>query len=205
MRESVRTSFADHVAKYEGRCTWLYLDTKALVTTGVGNLVDPISLALPLPWLRVDGTAATEQEIRSDWWAIKGTPSLAVRGANAARAVARLHLDECEVDRLVARKRDEFWSHLVAYFPEATAWPADAQFGLLLHAWAVGPHAHRRGWPKMTRAMEAGDWLTVAEECVMPKARPARNEAHQRCFQNAAAVALADGDRDTLHYPEALF
>jgi hypothetical protein len=200
MRASVRPAFTAHVERYEGRCSWMYLDTKALVTTGVGNLIDPIGEAVRLPWARVDGTPATEQEIRADWWAIKGTPSLALRGAQAARSVAKLHLTEEAIDELVAGKLEAFWATLLGYFPGACEWPADAQLGLLLHAWAVGPHAHRRGWPRLSAALDACDWQTAAEEVVIPGARPARNEAHQLCFRNAAAGA----DPEVLFYPEAV-
>ncbi len=200
MRDVVQKAFPLEVAKFEGRTTWMYLDTKALVTCGVGNLIDPVSEAVKLSWLRLDDTPATEEEIRADWWGIKGTPSLALRGARAARSVARLHLADESVDALVAAKRDEFWHHLLAYFPDANDWPADAQMGLLLHAWAVGPHGYRRHWPRMSAALDSRDWLAVSDECVIPKARAERNDAHQRCFMNAAAGA----DPEALFFPEGI-
>jgi hypothetical protein len=38
-------------ASYEGRCTWLYLDTKRLPTTGLGHRVFTVADMVALPWL----------------------------------------------------------------------------------------------------------------------------------------------------------
>jgi GH24 family phage-related lysozyme (muramidase) len=200
MRAAVRPAFTAHVERYEGRTTWMYLDTKGLVTVGVGNLVDPVSLALELPWLRGEGGPASCAEVEAEWERVKAMREGMVAGRY--RTGAGLHLAEEAVDELVARKLEEFWGHLVRYFPGAPDWPADAQLGLLLHAWAVGPHAYRRakGWPKLSAALDSRDWAMAAEECVIPGARASRNEAHQRCFTNAAAGA----DPEVLFYPEAV-
>ena len=50
MRAAVRTSFRAFNAKYEGTVNFMYVDVKNLVTIGVGNLIDPISLAVNLPF-----------------------------------------------------------------------------------------------------------------------------------------------------------
>lgn len=198
MRESVRTAFPNAVVHHEGRTSWLYLDTKGLVTTGVGNLVDPVSLALELPWRRAGGEMATCAEVEADWERVKAMRAGMIAGRY--RGPRALHLEEADVDELVDRKAGEFWGHLAATFPSAEDWPADAQLGLLLHAWAVGPHGYRRNWPKMSAALDACDWLEVAAQCVMPRARMSRNEAHALCFRNAAAGA----DPKVLFYPEAV-
>lgn len=198
MRDSVRTAFPGAVVQHEGRCGYMYLDTRGLVTTGIGNLIDPVSLAFELPWLHPDDSPASHADIEREWKRVNAMRSGMVAGRY--RGPGSLHLADDAVDALVASKRDQFWDTLTGYFPGAPDWPADAQMGLLLHAWAVGPHAYRRHWPKMSAALDACDWATVAEQCVMPKARASRNAAHQLCFNNAAA----GGDPDTLYYPEAV-
>lgn len=72
------------------------------------------------------------------------------------------------------------------YFPSAEDWPAPAQLALLLHAWAVGPHAYRREWPRLSAALDACDWFRAAEECKIRNARDARNDEHRRLFRAAA-------------------
>lgn len=206
MRESVRAGFVGLVQEHEGRTSWMYRDThpQGLVTCGIGNLIDPPSTALPLPWLRADGARASEKEVRVEWWRVKGMPRALV-AARYRDEAAGLHLAEDAIDELVMAKLAEFWGQLCRYFPAAPTWPADGQLGLILHAWAVGPHAHRRYWPRLSAALDAGDWHRAAEEILIPKARPARNAAHQLCLRNAGAVAAA-GEllADVLHYPEAV-
>ena len=42
MRPSVFAAFPGFITRFEGRLPFMYLDTKGLVTTGVGNLIDPL-------------------------------------------------------------------------------------------------------------------------------------------------------------------
>jgi len=47
----------------------MYLDSKSLVTVGIGFLIDSQGSAIRLGGLtrKTDGTPATEQEIRDEW------------------------------------------------------------------------------------------------------------------------------------------
>jgi hypothetical protein len=197
MRNSVRDGFLEQVARYEGRTTWMYQDIKGLITTGVGNLIDPVDLALDIPFLKADGSPATAAEIRAEWKRIKADKTLAKKGAAAARKLATLHLSDDAVDQLVARKRDEFWQKLLGHFSNANDWPADAQLGLLMMGWAMGPYFGKT-YPSFSAACAAGEWELAAVECDIKDARPARNAAHRLCFTNAA---FAD-DMQTLYFPE---
>lgn len=221
MRASAREAFIAHVERYEGRESGMYLDTKALVTTGVGYLIDSVPAAQALPWRRPeDRDLASADEVEVDWHRVHAMRAGMV--ASRYRTATSLYLAEEDIDRLRDQRMAEHWRALVGHFPTLEQAPADGQLGMALHAWAVGPHAYRprydehgelmhAGWPKMSAAIDAGDWATVAEECVLPGARPARNEAHQLCFRNAAAVVAGCGEdrtcaqcADALHYPEAV-
>lgn len=196
--DTVRYAFPSCVVEHEGRTSWMYRDTHVdgLVTCGVGNLVDPVRLAIELPWRRPsDGSLATETEVRLDWQRVKDLPR-AMR-AEKYKSPSGLYLAEIDIDMLVARRFDEFMVTLSGYFPDMPLWPPDARMGIALMAWALGPHFPRRGWPKFAEACLKRDWRTAERECVMPKARPERNEAHQLCFANARRST------DTLFYPEA--
>ena len=54
---SVLADWGAWTAQFEGRVAWPYLDVKGLVTVGLGCLIDPVSAALPLPF--IPGTLAT--------------------------------------------------------------------------------------------------------------------------------------------------
>lgn len=191
MRDSVRSAFPGRVQKYEGRTSWMYLDTKGLVTTGVGNLIDPVSLATPLPWLLPGGDPATEEQICSQWSAVKAMAPGMV--AAKYRAADSLYLADEAIDDLVRSKLAAFWSILAGQFPDAEEWPAPAQLGLLLMAWALGPHFPAR-WPLFRGACERQDFVSAAAQCEISGARPARNAEHRGLF---LAAAVAD-DMDAL-------
>jgi GH24 family phage-related lysozyme (muramidase) len=80
MKTAVAAIFPTFTERFEGHCTFLYCDVKGLVTTGRGNLVDPMSLALPLPW-QIDGSPATEAQVVDAW-----RPSKRVRISSSTAA-----------------------------------------------------------------------------------------------------------------------
>jgi hypothetical protein len=102
-----------------------------------------------------------------------------------------LRLTDEAIDEHMGATLDEFWGHLEGYFPDIEEWPAAAQLGLLLMAWAMGPHVpkwHPNGWPHFTAACVAQDWLKAAAESEISGARPARNKEHRDLFLSAAVA-----------------
>lgn len=199
MYPSVATIWPAWSARFEGRIYWMYLDIKGLVTTGVGNLIDPSGLAMALPWTKPDGTYASTTEILTEWQAIKATTWLAEAGAQAAGRVAVLRLSDAAIDGLMARVLASNEATLKQHpaFAGFDAWPADAQLGLLSMAWAMGPD-FGPGWPLFSAACAAGDWTAAAANCWMDdEANPGltpRNRANQAAFAAAAEVAASGGD-----------
>src|SRR6478752_1043279 len=140
MRTSVRSSFIRFTTPLEARVSWMYLDIKALVTTGIGNLIDPVEHALPLPWThKVGGAKATDAEIRADWQGVKGAPTLATRGFRACDPITQRSMTDADIDTIVLAKLDANEVVLKKAFPSWDSWPADAQMGVLSMAWALGP------------------------------------------------------------------
>lgn len=195
MRDSVRQAWDGTVGSTEGHTTWMYLDTHdpPLVTVGKGNLVDPVDLALELPWQRTDGTLATADEVRDEHAALKAH-GWTNRPASAQKDATTLRLSEQAVDELVGRRLGEFWNGLLRMFDAAEAWPAPAQLAALLVAWALGLGELRRAFPHLCAALVAQDWEMAARECRISTARAERNELHRRLFLAAAA----GGDPDDL-------
>jgi hypothetical protein len=189
MRPAAREAFGAEVARWEGRVPHMYLDHKGYVTCGVGNLVDPVSLALELPWVRSDGEVATEDEVRADWARVKALPPALV--ARRYRDETQLHLTDETIDDLVARRRDQFWQTLVGYLPTLESAPAPAQLGALLMAWALGPNFPMK-WPRFSTACLTGYWAVAADECEIRGARPERNAHHRGLFLAAATGSDPD-------------
>jgi hypothetical protein len=227
VRDVVRKIAPTFTDSFEGKCAWPYLDVKGLVTTGRGNLIDPVTLALPLPWYhRSNNAPARRDEIAGEWARVKAMQSMAPRGGMAFASLTDLRLSDPALDQLFFGKLDQMWAILAGRFACET-WCADAQLGLLSMAWALGPHF---SFPKFQAAVAAYNWATVAgapgdasvfpslrgqswmEDNHLPGPNPAnpglhrRNLANKVLFTNAQYVA-ADPcayDPGTLYYPAAL-
>jgi hypothetical protein len=169
----------------------MYLDIKGLVTTGMGNLIDPVEAALRLTWHAGDGTTATPDAVRHEWSRIKSDLALAHLGAQAARRVATLLLDAADIDTLIIDKLDHDEAILKANpaFAAFDDWPADAQLGLLSMGWAMGPGFGSR-FPRFSTACAAGDFATAARDCaISTTGNPGvarRNAANRQAFLLAA-------------------
>jgi hypothetical protein len=184
----------------------MYLDIKGLVTCGVGNLIDTPSEAAKLPWKwDRDGTRASDAEIRTAWHNLKLRQDLARRHVSHARALTGLHLDDADIDALVASKLESNDAFIAKWFPGWADIPADAQLAVLSMAWAVGP-AFNQKFPKFTNAALSGNWEAAREHCTIreegnPGVVP-RNRANRLCFSNAALVLKTGGQPHILHWPD---
>ena len=195
MRPSVTAVFPAFTADFEGCTRYLYLDVKGLVTTGRGNLVDPMPAALALPWKRHDGSLASSTEVAEAWQTVKGAQWLCQHGGAAFATLTTLRLDPADVDALTLAKLRQNDAALAGRFPFWDDLPASAQLAVHSLAWACGP-AFR--FPLLEAALADRDWATCADECQMdetgnPGLRP-RNAADRALF----AACLDPGDPDTI-------
>jgi hypothetical protein len=201
MRAAALAAFFPVSNKLEGHLPYMYLDELGLVTTGIGDLIDPISVALALPW-QIGGYAATQQEIGDQWTRVKGATGLEKRGGGAFASLTTVRLTEDAIDALVRGKAAEMEGTLRAKF---TAWdsaPADAQLATILTAWAEGAYGLTHAWPRFDAAFLACDWATCASQCHLdetgnPGLVP-RNAINRALFLAAQAVQDSGGDPDVL-------
>jgi hypothetical protein len=204
---SIRDGFLAFSRPLEGRVPWMYLDIKGLVTTGVGNLIDPVGLALKLPFVhKGDGSPGSEVEIRAEWQRLKDDQSLAQKGYKACEGITELRLTDAAIDQIVLTKFDGNDRVLRQAFSNWSDWPADAQLGAHSIAWAGAGFPTK--WTNFRTAAEARDWKTAAaqshiDETGNPGVKQ-RNAANAQLFHNAEVVESSDLDRATLHYPQIL-
>lgn len=207
MKPSVAAAFRDFSTKFEGYLPYMYLDIKGLVTTGMGNLIDPIGAALELPWRRPDGSLATQSEIRAAWNLVKSRIDLAPKYGTAFAGLTTLRLDKTGIEQLIARKLRENEAYLRHRFPDYERWPADAQLGLHSMAWAMGPGFHfpdfdaavNRPRPDFEAAARASHMDARGNPGLVP-----RNNANFQLFTNAARVLERGADAETLYWPGTL-
>lgn len=201
MHASVAAAWYAFNEQFEGALPFMYLDVKGLVTTGVGNLIDPISAAVGLPWKNPDGTRASQAAIRAAWETVKNKPGWRLRGGVIYGSLTTIRLDWPDVEALVRKKLRQIESDIVARFPAFDAWPADAQMGILSMAWAMGPHFD---FPRFASAARRQDFATCADECAIstvgnPGVAP-RNRANAQLFRHAANAVES---LSTLHWLES--
>lgn len=194
MQQAVVNAWCPFNRALEGWVSWMYLDVKGLVTTGMGNLIDPIDTALALPWSDGNGQPASQDDIAAEWSRVKADTRLASAGAMAAGRPTQLRLADEDIEALVLAKLD---SNVVILsrqhgFAEFENWPADAQLAALSMAWAMGP-AFPEKYPHFSAATAAGDFKTAAAECEMDASANAglvrRNDANREAFLLAVTAA----------------
>ncbi len=218
MRPTVAARFRAFNEPFEGVVKFMYLDVKGLVTIGVGNLIDPVSVALALPFrLKTKpgavGRIATRAEIEAEWKLIKGKTDLARLGHRACAAVTTLELDDTAINQIIRTRLAQNESFLKRQKPfvKFDEWPADAQMALLSMAWAMGP-GFSTGWINFHPACERMDFDKAAANCKISEAgNPGvapRNRANVHLFKNGAAVLAGEAERfyrrEELYYPRVL-
>ena len=193
MKQAVRDNFVSFTAPLEGVVRWMYLDVKGLVTTAIGNLIDPVESALAIPFVH-KGTdiPATVAEICAEWRRVKDDPVAAKLGHRSLEASTSLQLCDAGVQAVVSKRLVLNEGILRQRFPEFEEWPADAQLATHSMAWACGPMFR---FSKLEAALKARDFSVAANECYMnttgnPGLRP-RNLANKALY-----MAAADPNRD---------
>jgi len=213
LRQSVVNAFPSFSGKFEGQALpYMYTDSKGLVTTGTGNLIDPVSVALTLPWKNPDGSLASKDQVISAFNTVKSAyPGVQ---STASQKLTTIRLDKGALDSLVYKTLKNNHAYLEGKYGEWYAQlPADAQMVLHSLAWAWGP-GFANVWGgngnAFINALSTGDYqgasdaMTAAsahEESINPGIIP-RNAANRQLLANAAAIAQnPQADPDTLYYP----
>lgn len=197
----VREIWLEFNRPLEGRLNHMYLDTHdpPLVTTGVGNLIDPPSMAVILPWRRKDNQQlASRDEILAEWANVKKNVALSKAGGAHFGPTTRLYLEWSEVDRMVLRKFDQIDAQAARRFANWNDIYADAQVAVLSMSYAMGD-GRFAAFPKFCRAIREEDYVIAAKESHMRteddprtpqdetnRGLEARNDRNETLLNNAA-------------------
>ena len=220
MYPSVQSQFRAFNEPFEGAIPYMYLDVLGLVTVGVGNLIDPVTVATALPFrfktkpgIATPGALATKDQITAEWQKLKSNTGLAHQGHLACAPITDLELDQAGIDAVIAQRLAQNESYLKRQppFKDYDTWPADGQLAVLSMAWAMGP-AGVVNFHHLCASCATMDFKTAATQCKMneqgnPGLIP-RNKANCTLLSNAAAVIAGEETlgyrRSTLYYPRAL-
>jgi hypothetical protein len=198
MRQSVIDIFPSFTERLEGKVSHMYLDCKGLVTVGLGCLIDPVALAVGLPWAhKTTNVRATPQQVVDEWQRLKDEQRLKIYHYDVAGRMTNLRLSDEGIADLAERRLKLFEDDLRKTFAEWDEWPADAQLGLMSMSWAMGS-GFTRNWPAFVKACLEHRWVDAALNCsinttgnvgVIP-----RNKINKELFLRAS---LAYGPTDT--------
>jgi GH24 family phage-related lysozyme (muramidase) len=200
--QSVLDAFVTVQSQWEGYLDFMYTDEIGLVTTGMGNEIDPLSKALALPWSRnTDETPATPDEITKEWQAVKDNHVSGRFDAPYDELMTTLHLKLEDIASLVVEQLLSNEAVLAAFFPQFDQFPADAQMAIHGMAWAMGP-GFPHSFPQFTAAANRGSWVEAKAQSKFRLEAPQRLVGHNLMFQNAAIVKANNLDKSILYYPK---
>jgi hypothetical protein len=191
----------------ENRCPFLYVDTKMLVTCGIGNLVNTVDAALRLTWMMGD-RRATVQEVSDDWHAIWS------RRAELANTVAikqapytNVRLTNETIDALVMHQLRANIAYMRKFFPQYDEWSSDAQLGTNSLAWGLGAGLDQTR-PEFVTAANRGDWAAAKLHSHLNETKNKgvipRNAKQRICFDNATTVVRRGLDPAPLWWPNTV-
>lgn len=205
MHPSVYPAFHLLSPRLEGKCDCMYLDILGLATCAVGCLIDPIQMALDIPWTLDDGSPADKDQVRADWHLLKNNAGhYSKLHWKFARAATKVRLTEQAINDLVDKRLNANEAVLRKAFPDFETYPADAQLAMASISWAVGAAFHIK-FTNLAQAIHAQNWAVAVGTCKIrednnPGIRP-RNAINYLCFANAQVSKDRGLDPAVLFWP----
>ena len=178
--------------EFEGSIPWMYRDTAGHVTVGVGLMLPQAEAAASLPFEHA-GVPCSQDEIRAEFRRVDGLPM--GRPAMFYRSPESPELPKSEIDALLLRVltgfEDEVRSRLAGY----AEYPEPVRMALLDMAYNLGPGGLLSGYPKMLRAVQAGNWAAAAANCERHGIGAVRNAWTRTMFlSNVLGAVKAEGE-----------
>lgn len=212
MRDSVRAAWVKTNTPLEGVLPWMYLDRLGNVTSGMGDLLEPVGAALAVEWVNPDGSTVSDADVAAAWNAVdalrsdpKGelqTSGPATQGGGAFGPYTTIRLTPTTIQALVAGKLDSMEPTLRARYKNWDSQPADSQWGILSMSWAMGEHFE---FPDFDAAINAGQYAKAAPLSVFRGTGvQTRIADDQLAFKNAQVVVDNFLPREILYYPRTL-
>jgi GH24 family phage-related lysozyme (muramidase) len=170
---------------WEGKISHMYLDTKGLVTVGVGKMLPDTAAAQELDFVRrADGGAASADEIAADFNAVSA--QAAGRLAATYKKYTNLDLPDEAIGDLLKTVVEGFENDLEQCYAGYDNYPLSAKRALLDMIYNLGLDGLLK-FKKMKASVEAGDWTTAAAQCHRNGPSEARNNWTRDLFLDAAS------------------
>lgn len=157
-----KNALRSKMEKYEGKISHMYLDSKGLVTVGVGHLLKDLASAQKLNFKNGNGMPASKSEIKTDYEAVKKQSKNRVAGFYKKHA--KLVLTEVDMNLLTNKHIDTFESELKRIFADFLMYPIEVRYALFDIIFNVGMTDLNTKWPNFKKAVKAKNWTKASEE-----------------------------------------
>lgn len=172
------------ITGFEGAIPWMYLDSRGLVTAGVGHMIPDAKSAQALSFQDSSGQAASADAILADYNRVLGMTSN--RASDFYKVSASLLLSEKAIAALLLANLQACDQSLRSHFVHYDTFPAPAKLALLDMVFNLGAAKLFGTYPHFCAAVSAGDWNTAAAQCHREGPGQARNHWTAQQFQLAA-------------------
>ena len=181
-------ALVDELIASEGSISHLYLDTRGLVTVGVGECLETPSEAQGLAFVRRgDGAKASRDEISTEWHTVRACAPGQV--AKAYRNSTELELPAIEIERILLVRVAEFEGGLRRQFKDYDELPALVRMALVDMAFNLGLTGLAKKFPKFSAAIARGDFMTAAAESKRKGVAGRRNAKVRRWLKFAGSMS----------------
>ena len=147
---------------YEGNIPHMYLDSKGLVTVGVGHLLKTVQDAQKLNFLSADNKKATAAMIKEDFDAVMKRPKN--QEANDYKPYTKLHLDAKDILLLLELHINKFYLQLKTNYNGFDLFPVEVKLALFDMGFNIGTFGLKTKFPTFNAAISKKDWATAARE-----------------------------------------
>ena len=190
--------FDKKVKEFEGYADFMYLDTKGIVTIGVGININSLSTVKRLKHIFYNektGKAATEKEIEEAFNSIKKAP----KGLNVKRykQYTILQAKGEELELLLAKRKKDAWDDVRQFFPQTTNLPVVARYALFDMAFNLG-RGNLLKFEKLRKALADNNLKAAAIESHRRGIQAERNQAIFTWFLEAEKIKT-NAAKTTLH------
>ena len=176
---------------FEGTVPWMYLDTKGLVTVGVGEMLANAARAQSLSFVDPAGQPATEDAILAEFNRVSALAP--AKAAGFYRSPNSPVLPHAAIDTLLMNHLNFFDGQLAGRFSGYPRFPDPAKLGLLDMIYNLGVTGLFHGFPHFMGFVDQQDWLSAAANCHRVGPSQARNDWTRQQFLAAAAAANEPG------------
>lgn len=174
---------AQQEVEFEGNIPWMYLDTAANVTVGVGFMLPDERAAEAMRFRLPNGLLAHPLDIIADFHRVKA--KTAGMDAEAYKCPTSVYLSDATIMATLEEKLDTAQTQMCVAYPAYTTWPATAKMGALDMGYNLGVLRLQAEYPDWDKAVQAQDWKEAAVQCARNAWLPAfaaRNEWTKQQF-----------------------